>query len=191
MRKHLLLLTVCLFSIFCTQAETLISTYTSTYFGQEFTIEASDVKNDKFNVFIQIANKEQDTKAQIRVEKDKMNQFIQSLQKLRSFYETWLKESTAKNSGESMVDPGIEFPLVAFRWWNSEWVYSFNNKLEPKCILLNDGRRVVTFANRAKGPTNYQTDLTVYWIFASVQDFDQILTILAPANLIPKLTVKK
>lgn len=191
MRKHLLLLTVCLFSIFGSQAETLISTYTSTYFNKDFTIEASDVKKDKYSIFIQIANKEQDTKAQIRVEKDKMDQFIQSLQKLKTFYATWLNDSTEKKSVDSMVDPGIEFPLVAFRWWNSEWVYSFNNKLEPKCILLNDGRRVVTFANRVKGPTNFQTDLTVYWIFASVQDFDQILEILAPANLLPKLTIKK
>lgn len=190
MRKHLLLLTVCLFSIFGSQAETLISTYFSTYFNKDFTIEASDVKKDKYSIFIQIANKEQDTKAQIRVEKDKMDPFMQSLQKLKTFYATWLNDSTEKKSVDSMVDPGIEFPLVAFRWWNSEWVYSFNNKLEPKCLLLNDGRRVVTFANRVKGPTNYQTDLTVYWIFASVQDFDQILTILAPANLIPKLTVK-
>lgn len=191
MRKHLLFLIVCLFSMFTSQAETLIATYTSTFFSKDFQIEASDVKDDKFFVFIQIASKEQDTKAQIRIEKDKMDEFIRSLKKLRSLYATWLKDSSTKKNGDSMIDPNIEFPIVAIRWWMSEWVYSFNNKLEPKLLLLNDGRRVVSFANRAKGATSYQADLTVYWIFASVQDFDQILEILAPANLIPKLTVKK
>ena len=187
MRKHQFFLTVCLFSFFSTQAETLIATYTSTFFNKDFQIEASEVKDDKFSVFIQIANKEQDTKTQIRIEKAKMEAFILSLQKLKSTYEAWLKNSS---SGDSMIDPGVEFPKVTFRWWLSEWVYSFNNKLEPKFLLLNDGRRVVSFANKVKTANNYQSDVAVYWIFASVQDFDQILSILAPSNLIPKLSVK-
>ncbi len=190
MRKHLLFLTICLFSALSSQAETLIGTYTSAFFNMDFQIEASKVKDDKYFVFVQIASKEQDTKAQIRIEKDKMDSFIQSLKKLKSIYETWLKDSSAKKIGDTMLDPGVEFPIVTIRWWMSEWVYSFYNKLEPKFLLLNDGRRVVSFANRVKSANNYQSDVTVYWIFANVQDIDQILSILAPANLIPKLSVK-
>jgi hypothetical protein len=191
MRKHFLVCLVCLFSVLYTQAETLISTYTSTFFNKDFQIEASDKNDDNFYVFIQVANKEQDTKSQIRIEGKKMDAFLQALQQLRSEYVKWSKKNAAAyKNGDSMYDSGVSFPKVTIRWWNSEWIYSYNNTLEPKFLLLNDGRWVVSFANRAKGATNYLSDLTVYWIFASVQDFDQVLAKLSPSYLLPKIIDK-
>jgi len=190
MKRLLSIFTVLFWCGFSAQAEKVVATYTLSYFEKEYEIEASEIKNDKFTIYIQVSAENSSTRAMIGVESDKIAEFIQSLQQMKDKYVEWFKVAKENNVKELTKEMDISFPSTTICWKGTEWYFSFGQRLIPKYIILDSGKNVVTFVNKVTASSNEYIDETTYWVFSDSKEIDDLIAALNVEKIKSKLLEK-
>lgn len=176
MKKIYLSIIVCLFCSLVAHAEKVIGNYTLSYFNKSYDIEASEIKNGKFTVYIQVSAEREFTRAMIGIESDKLEEFKQSLVQMKEKFEEWSKVATDNNVTEMSKEMGIKFPSTTFCWLSSKWFFSFRQKINPKFLILDNGNHVAFFVKKVKSSSNEYIDETFYWVFSNSEEFDELIS---------------
>ena len=177
MRKFYLSIIVCLFCSLVTHAQdVVISNYTLSYFNESYDIEASEIKDGKFAVYIQVRAKRESTRAMIGIESDKLEEFKQSLVQMKEKFEKWSKVAKDNNVTDMSKEMGIEFPSTTFCWLGSKWFYSYRQKVNPEFRILDNGNHVALFVKKVKSSSNEYIDETFYWVFSNSEEFDELIS---------------
>ena len=176
MKKIYLSIIVCLFCSLVAHAEKVIGHYTMSYFNKSYDIEASEIENGKFTVYIQVRAEREFTRAMISIESDKLEEFKQSLVQMKEKFEEWSKVATDNNVTEMSKEMGIKFPSTTFCWLSSKWFFSFRQKVNPKFLILDNGNHVAFFVKKVESSSNEYIDETFYWVFSNSEEFDELIS---------------
>ena len=187
MKKKLFSLMLCVFCVVALNAEKVVATYTLSYFNKTYDIEASEIKNDKFSVYIGVNAESNSTKAMIEVESDKLEEFKQALLQMKEKFIDWSKVAKENNVKEMTKEMDISFPSTTICWLGSKWFFSFGQKLKPKFLILDDGRFVVTFVKKVTASSNEYIDEKIYWVFSDSKEIDELISKLDVEKLKSKL----
>lgn len=177
MKKYILSLIIILFStnIF---AEKVVAIYHSDYWEKDFDIEATEIENGKFSVYIQVPAKNDHTRAMLEFESSDIEQLKATLLQVRDKFAEWSKIAHDNNVTDMNKEMEFKLPLSTICWHGSKWFFSFRHKLQPQFSILDDGKHVVSFVRKATASSNQYIDETIYWVFASPQDIDEFISVL-------------
>lgn len=187
--KSILIVVVILFSANI-NAEDVIGTYTSNYFNKSYDIEASEIKNGKFSIYIQVSAERESTKAMISIDSDKLELFRQSLIQTKEKFVEWSKVAKENNVTDMLKDMGIKYPSATICWLSSKWHFSFGQKLTPKFLILDNNKHVISFCEKVTASDNKYIDETIYWVFSDPKEIDDLLSVL-DYNIIKQKLEKK
>ena len=175
MKKMFLNIILCLFISISANAEKVVGSYTLSYFDRTYDIEASEIKNGKFSIYIQVSAEREATKAMICVESSDLDKFKQSLIQTRDKYEEWSKVAKDNNVKDMSKEMDIKYPSMTVCWLGSKWFFS-NQKLQPRFLIVDSGKHLVTFIKKVKASSNQYIDETIYWVFSSSKEIDELLS---------------
>ncbi|MDD4211587.1 MAG: hypothetical protein PHC46_04300 [Clostridia bacterium] len=186
MKKIVLILFV---SILCTTVygEKVVGKYYLSYFNQSYDIEASEIKDGKFTLYIQVHGGSQSTKAMLFVESDELKEFTQSLLQMKTKFEEWSKVAKENNVTEMSKKMDINFPPTSICWFFTEWYFSFYHTLIPAFMILKDGTYAVSIVEEATSSSNEYIDETIYWVFSDPKEIDDLISQLDAEKIKSKL----
>lgn len=187
MKKKLFSLMLCVFCVVGLNAEKVVATYTSSYFNKTYDIEASEIKNDKFSVYIGVTAENSSTKAMIEVESDKLEDFKQALLQTRDKFVEWSKVAKENNVKDMSKEMEVTFPSISVCWLGSKWFFSFGEKLKPKFLILDNGNFVVSFYKKVTASSNEYIDEKIYWVFSDSKEIDELISKLDVEKIKAKL----
>ena len=177
MKKIYLSIIVCLFCSLVAHAQgVFVGNYTMSYFHKSYDIKASELKNGEFTVYIQVSAERESTRAMISIESDKLEEFKQSLVQMKEKFEEWSKVAKDNNVTSILKEMGIKFPSTTFCWLGSEWFFSFEQKVNPKFLVLSDGNPVALFMKTVESSSNQYIDETFYWVFSNSEEIDKLIS---------------
>lgn len=191
MKRKLLSLSLCVFCAIGLNAEKVVATYSLSYFNKTYDIEASEIKNDKFSVYIGVSAEHSSTEAMIEVESGKLVEFKQALLQMRDKYVEWSKVAKENNVKDMSKEMDISFPSTTICWKGSKWFFSFGQRLTPRFLILDDGRFVVTFVKKVTASSNEYIDEKIYWVFSDPKEIDELISNLDIEKIKSKLQEKE
>lgn len=166
--------------------EKVISSYTSSYFNKEYNIEASEIKNGKFSVYIQVAA-EGSSNAMISLDNTELDKFNDFLQKTKEKYIEWSKVAKDNNITEMSKEMDFKSPSTTICWLGSKWWFSFGIKLQPRFLILDDGNYVVTIVKTVRASSNEYIDETIYLVFSTPEEIDVMISLLNEEDITAEL----
>lgn len=155
-------------------AQKVIGNYSLSYFDRSYDIAATQIENEKFTLYIQVSAERESTEAMLAFESNQIEELRQSLLQVKSKYEEWCKVAKENNIKEMSKEMDIKLPSTTICWSSSKWFFSFDNKLTPKFLILDNGKFVVAFMKKAISSSNKYIDETIYWIFSDTKEFDEL-----------------
>ncbi len=155
-------------------AEKPVGSYYNQYFDVTYKIEASEIENDKFTVYIQVGAKSKNRRAMLAVDSDKLDAFKAGLWATKEKFTEWSAIAKTNNVTELNKEMDITLPDLTACWLGSKWFFAFNQRLKPKFLILDDGRHVVTFVKKVASSSNEYIDETIYWVFSSPEEIDEL-----------------
>ena len=190
MKKNYLTLMLCVFCVVGLNAEKVVDTYTLSYFNKTYDIEASEIKNDKFSVYIGVNAERNSTKAMIEVNSENLEEFNQALRQMKDKFVDWSRVAKENNVKEMSKEMEITFPSISICWLGSKWFFSFGEKLKPKFLILDNGNFVVSFYKKVTASSNEYIDEKIYWVFSDSKEIDELVSKLNVEKLKSKLQEK-
>lgn len=161
---------------FSAQAQKVIGTYHNDYFDKDYEVSASDT-DGKYELYLEVAAS--GTKpAELNFSIDKEN--IQTLKNnfidIKNKHFEWSNVAKANNVKD--LNKEMNFTLSkATVCWNSggKWYFSFNHKFKPSFMITSSGNHLTTITEKVQSSSNKYIDETIYWVFSTEKDFDQII----------------
>lgn len=154
------ILLICLVNICFSQKS--IGTYSLSYFNKQYEIEASEIKNEKFSIYIQVGVQKDYTKAMIEVKNSDLEDFNQFLLQMKDKYVEW-SDVAKKNDVKDMTkEMDFKSPSVTICWSSSKWWFSYGHKLQPSFLILDNGKMVVSIYKKATASSNQYIDEKIY-----------------------------
>ena len=186
--KKLLILIVSMFVSLSMnmRAEQIVGTFENTYFGKNFTIEASQKNNKLKTVYIEVEAKGSKS-AFISVDGDDLERFKTSLELVRDKFLSWVKIAKDNNVTEMNKEFDIKFPSVSVAWSGSKWWFAFNRKLTMSFIILDDGKMLAKWCPKVVSSSNEYIDETIYFVFETEDDFNSLLKQLNTQGILDQL----
>lgn len=177
MKKYIFTLLIILFST-SAFAEKIVANYHSDYWDKDFDIEASEIENGKFSVYIQVPAKNDNTRAMLSFESSDIELLKMTLTQIKEKFAEWSKIAHDNHVTEMSKDMDFKLPPSTICWHGSKWFFSFRHKLQPKFSILDSGNHVVSFVRKATSSSNKYIDETIYWVFSSPKEIDEFISIL-------------
>ena len=190
MKKILILFAVVVIATISLKAEQLVGSYENSYFKENYSIEAAEKNGKLSNVYIQVSAKDS-KKAFLSVDAKNLESFKVSLANLKQKYVEWVKVAEENNVTEMNKEMGISFPTVTIAWLGSKWWFDFDVRPNFNFIILDNGKMVASWAPKAKASSNRYIDETIYFVFASIDDFDSLISQLNYQRIMDQLLSKK
>ncbi|PXV61980.1 hypothetical protein CLV62_12323 [Dysgonomonas alginatilytica] len=173
--KIKLVFLVCIFLISnASFAEKTVGSYSSSYFNKVYDIEAGEIKNGKFSVYIQVPAKS-DNRTMVLIESDQIKEFNSILLQMKDKFVEWSKVAKDNNVTELSKSMDLRLPKTTICWQGSKWFFSFGQKLQPSFMILESGKHVVTLVQKVTSSSNQYIDETIYWVFADPQEIDELI----------------
>jgi len=180
-----------LFCIMDISAQRRVDTYSLSYFDRVYDILAStEIRNGRFRVFIEVSAQRESTRATIDVENTEMAGLIRFLVDMRDRYVEWSEIATANNVTELSRRMDFRSPPVTVSWLgagSSEWRFAFRERLQPRFLILNDGRHVVVIVQEVQSSSNRFIRETIYWVFSDAQEIDELIARLDVERIAKKI----
>lgn len=167
-------------------AEQTVGTFKNTYFGKNFTIEASQKNNKLERVYIEVEANDSKS-AFISVDGDDLERFKTSLELVRDKFLSWVKIAKDNNVTEMNKEFDIKFPSVSVAWSGSKWWFAFNRKLTMSFIILDDGKMLAKWCPKVVSSSNKYIDETIYFVFETEDDFNSLLKQLNTQGILDQL----
>ena len=167
-------------------AEQTVGTFKNTYFGKNFTIEASQKNNKLECVYIEVEANDSKS-AFISVDGDDLERFKTSLELVRDKFLSWVKIAKDNNVTEMNKEFDIKFPSVSVAWSGSKWWFAFNRKLTMSFIILDDGKMLAKWCPKVVSSSNKYIDETIYFVFETEDDFNSLLKQLNTQGILDQL----
>ncbi|MDR0367613.1 MAG: hypothetical protein LBH82_00550 [Bacteroidales bacterium] len=184
-----------LFCLFCivnvSFAEKVVGTYSLSYFNKQYDIEASEIKNGKFSVYIQVSAERDFTRAMIEVKSSDLEEFTQFLTQMKDKYVEWANVAKENNVTDMSKDMDFKSPSTTICWSSSKWFFSFGHKLQPRFLILDSGKMVVTIHKKVTASSNQYIDEKIYWVFSDATEIDELISQLNAEKIISKLQEKE
>ena len=181
---------VFLFMVTVAKAEQKVGEFYNSYFKKNYAIEALQKDGKLESVFIGVESKGS-KESFIKVEGSDLETFKLSLNLVKSKYAEWVKVAKANHITEMNKAFSISFPKVEIYWLGSKWWSSYKLKVELKFIILDDGQMVALWAPTAKHWNNEYIDETIYFVFSTIEDFDNLIKQLNSQDILNKLLQTK
>lgn len=177
-------------NIIFVNAEQTVGNYQNSFFNKSYDIEAS-AKNERLeSVFIGVEAKDSRS-AFIEVGGKNLESFRTALELVRDKYADWVKIAKESNVTEMRKEFGIYFPSVSVCWSGSEWWFSFGNSINMKFLILESGKMVASWSPTVTSSSNRYIDETIYFVFNSVEDFNNLISQLDYNKILSKLLKTK
>ena len=172
-------------------AEKKVGSYSLNYFNKQYDIEASEIKNGKFSVYIQVSAERESTRAMIEVESEDIDDFIQFLLQMKEKYVEWTNVAKANNVTEMSKVMDFLSPSTTICWRGSKWYFSFGQKLQPRFLILDNGGFVVSIYKQVTASDNRYIDEKIYWVFSDAKEIDKLIAELDIETIKAKLQVNE
>lgn len=190
MKKLILVFLLVFTATFAAVAEQQVGLYQNAYFGKDFTIEAAQKNSKLSDVYIGVTAKDSKN-AFIDVSGDDLDYFKQSLIQVRDKYLDWVKVAKENNVTEMSKEFGIKFPSVNIAWKGSKWWFSFRVKVNMSFLILDNGKMVAKWTPKVTSSSNQFIDETIYFVFESEDDFNNLISQLDYDTIMNKLLSTK
>lgn len=192
MKKILFLMTVLTMLVpTTTYAEKVVGIYHSNYWNKDFDIEASDIENGKFSIYIQVPAKSESTRAMLSFEDSDVEELKGTLLQIKEKYAEWSKIARENNVTDMNKEMDFKLPSCTICWKGTKWFFSFRNRIQPSFLILDDGKHVISFVEKVTASSNRYIDETIYWIFSSPKEIDEFISILNIDKIKEKLLSKE
>jgi hypothetical protein len=188
MKKILFLLACSLCFLNVAFAEKVVGKYSLSYFDKTYEIEASEIKKDKFSIYIQVSAKKSNTRAMLEIESDKVDELKQALSKMKEKFVEWSNIARDNNVTDMTKSMDIRFPSMSICWRSSKWFFSFEHRFQPEFMILESGKHVVFITKKATSSSNKYIDETIYWVFAYPEEIDELISQLDIERIKSELT---
>lgn len=176
MKKTLVIILVYLISSVVVYGEKVVGNYTLSYFNKSYEIQASEIENGKFSIYIYVQGERKTTPVLFSIESDEVEKFNKSFLQISDKFREWRKVAKDNNVTDLRKDVDIKIPSVTIGWLSSEWHFSFRNSINARYIILEDGRDVMIIAKEATSATNKYIKQKIYWVFAEPEEIDDLVT---------------
>lgn len=168
-------------------AEKLVGEYYSSYWNKKFDIEASEIKKEKFSIYIQVPAKNDNTKAMLEFSSSDIEDLKGTLLAIKDKFNEWSQIAKDNNVTDMSKDMDFKLPSSTICWYGSKWFFSFGHRLQPRFLVLDDGRHIITFLKKATSSSNRYIDETIYWVFASPEEIEDFISVLDIEKIKEKL----
>ena len=168
-------------------AEKNVGSYSLSYFNKQYDIEASEIKNGKFSVYIQVNAERDITRAMIEDKSDDLEEFVQFLLKMKEKYVEWSEVAKANNVTDMSKDMDFKSPSITICWSSSKWFFSFGHKLQPRFLILESGKMVASIYKKVTASSNQYIDEKIYWVFSDAKEIDDLVSQLDVEKIKAKL----
>ena len=149
-------------------ADRVVVVYELSFFEKSFDIRASEVKKDKFDVYIEVGTESIYRTAMISVPNTKLDELKTSLKEMRDKFEEW-SQVAKDNDVEKLTKPmEVKFPRIDIYWYTSKWNFSRNNSVQPIFFIL-DGVHLATIVKKAISMSNKYINETIYLAFKTTE----------------------
>lgn len=160
-------------------SEEKIGSYAMSYFdGRSFEIQASEPKNNKFYLYIQVGGEHKSDKVMLSIESKDLLAFKDALIQIRDKFLEWKKTAIENNVKDITKDFPITFPRVNIAWYGSKWWFAFNQRIKPTFFVFKDGTCAMVVYTKAESSTNEYIDQEVYWVLQEESEFNDIIRFL-------------
>ena len=171
---------------FSANAQQVVGSFTNSYWGKEFKIEASQKDGKLEYVYIGVEAKGSKT-AFISVPGKNLELFKTSLELARDKYLEWVKIAKENNVTEMNKELGIKFPSVNVAWYGTKWWFSFGRIIDMEFLILNNGKMIASWLSKVSSSANQYIDETIYFIFADEADFNNLISQLEYQGILDQL----
>lgn len=190
--KRLFLLVVCCLCGLNVFSQKKIDSWSCSYFNKEYDIECSSLnEKGEFDLYIEISGESSTRKANLNIASNNIPLLIEFLSKIKDKYEEWGRIAKENNVSDTSKDMDFISPRLTVCWFGSKWWFSFNQRLTPKFIVLNDGTSVVSMYKKVSSSSNEYIDQKVYWVFNSTSEIGELINKIQPERLLEKLKEEK
>ena len=190
MKKSLILLC----TIFlCTNllAEDKIGSYNMSYFeGKSYDIKASEPKNNKFDIYIEVGGKYKTDQVMLSVASKDLDAFKNALIQIRDKFLEWKKTAIENNVTDITKDFPVTLPRVTIAWYGTKWWFAFNQYIKPKFFVFKDGKCAMVVYTKAKSSSNEYIDQEVYWVLQEESEFNDVISFLNDSVVIEHYNAK-
>lgn len=188
-----------LFLLICTMAlclnslaEEKIGSYAMSYFnGKSFKIEASEPKNGKFSLYIEVGGKHKSDNVMLGVESKDLESFKDALTQVRDKFLEWKKTAVENNVTDITKEFPVTFPKITIAWYGSKWWFAFNQRIKPTFFVFKDGTCAMVVYTKAVSSSNEYIDQEVYWVLREESEFNDIIGLLDENVIIEHFSTKE
>jgi hypothetical protein len=156
-------------------AQKKVDSYYNSYFKTEYDISITEDKNGSLQIYIGVAAKHKSDNAQINIDESNLNDFILFLKNVRDKYAEWSKIAKDNNVEKMAKSFDIVSPRLTICWYGTKWYFSFDQKLEPDFMILDNGKHLAVAYNKVTASSNEYIDQTTYLAFESVDDINSLI----------------
>lgn len=151
-------------------AQTKLSSYHNSYFDKTYDV----LIDDDESLYIG-CTPDESREVHIVVDKKQYGDFVAFINNVKQKYIEW--DSVAKANGVTDLkkDMGFYSPKFSVAWKSSQWWWSFGHKAGVRFLIL-EGKSVAVMSKKVKSSKNEYIDETFYLTFASVEDFEELLS---------------
>lgn len=160
-------------------AQEKIGSYSMSYFdGKSYAIKASEPKNNKFDLYIEVGGEHKSDDVVLGIESKDLISFKDALIQIRDKFLEWKKTAIENNVKDITKDFPISFPKVTIAWYGSKWWFAFNQRITPRFFVFKDGTCAMVVYTNAKASSNEYIDQDVYWVLQEESEFNDIINLL-------------
>lgn len=182
---------VTLLFLFCAMSASFaiktVGTYSLSYFDKEYSIEASEIKNDKFTVYLGVSGAKETRTTMIGVESKNIEAFVQFLTQMKEKFVEWSDVAKENNVKDMSKDMDFKSPSTTICWYGSDWFFSFDQKLEPTFKIRDNGEKIAFIYKKVTASSNQYIDESIYWVFSTPEEFDALIEQLNVEKIMAKL----
>ncbi len=171
MRKAFLICFLLVFGIqMFLSAQTKFSSYHNSYFDKTYNVM---IDSDE-RLYIGCESKDA-KELYVVIENKQYEDFVEFIKKIKHKYSEWDSIAKANKVMKLNKDMAIYSPQFSVSWKSSEWWWSFGHK-EKVLFLILDGKSVAVISKMVASSENKYIDETFYLTFASLEDFEELLS---------------
>ncbi len=152
------------------QAQTKLSSYHNSYFDKTYVV----LIDEDEAIYIG-CTPDRAKELHIVVDKKQYVDFVEFIKNVRQKYAEWDSVAKANEVTDLKKDMGFYSPKFSVAWKTSQWWWSFGHKVSVRFLII-EGKSVAVMSKKVKSSRNEYIDETFYLTFASLEDFDELLS---------------
>lgn len=190
--KKILLLAIFSVVYSFANAQEKYSEWHSSYFDKTYDVSTSkQIANGKFDIYID-ATSGSNASICINITNDQVPAFITFLQNVRAKYIEWTNVAKTNNITDMTKAMDYKTPSCTICWlWGDEWHFSFNRKLQPVFMVLDEGRIVTGIKTKSTASDNRYITEDLYLVWGCVEDIDSLIEALDVQGMYDKLNKRQ